>query len=248
MFMKLTYGLWFVAPALQCVIAGRMWARGLYREYVLFFVYTLFHILSFPVVFYLFSLNDKSVYRYTFVTYEFLDSLLKFAVTYELFRSAFQPYEGIRGLGSILLKWGSVILLLIAAVVAVLSNGPESDRFLHGLFVIVRSANIVHGGLAFLLLLACASLGLRWDRTALGIVLGFAFVASVNLVSYTLRVEFGEKTTDVLSIIADAAYDGAVVFWALMLWSRRAVHQFRHGIPSWDVDAWNRALLNFLRQ
>lgn len=244
----LLYPFWFAAPLVQAVIAWRMWARLLHREHPFFFLYTLFHVLTFPFVLYSYRLGNQHVYRVTYVTYEALDVLLKSGVIYELFARVFRPYQGIRNLGALLLRWGSVLLLLIALLAAISSPGSDSDKFSQGLYLLQRSQEIIQGGLLLLLFVASASLGLQWRQDTFGIALGFGIITSVSLVAFTLRMELGGSSTDLLSLVAVAGYDCATGLWLATLYARKAVHQFDQRIPGWDIEAWNRALLNLLRQ
>lgn len=248
MFSVLVLALWFLAPVAHCAILYRMWDRRLHRDYPLFFAYIVAHLITFPVVLYIYRLGDRDLYRYTYVGYEALDALFKFAVICEVFGHIFRAYEGIRGLGSVLLRWASAILLLLAVIVAPLATGTDADRFLAGLFAIQRSVEIIQGGLLFLLFVMSSSLGLRWDHDTLGVALGYGLLTSVNLAAFTLRVQLGVSSTDVLSLIANAGYDCAVLVWLATLYARKPVHQFEQRVPAWDVEAWNRALLEFLRQ
>ena len=93
------YALWLVAPALQSAIGYRMWIRRLYRDYPVFFAYTISHMLSFLVLFYCYQLGVRDVYRHAYLGCEAVDAVLKFGVICELFSQVFRQYEGIRRLG-----------------------------------------------------------------------------------------------------------------------------------------------------
>jgi hypothetical protein len=248
MFKLLLYAAWVVAPAMQSAIGLRMWARRAYRDYPLFFTYTVAALVRFFLLFYSYHSGNRDLYRQAYSTSEALDVALSFAVVCELFWKIFQTYDGIRELGSAMLRWASVILMVIAAVVAAASSGSDSDRFLAGFFALERSVEIVRGGFLFLLFTLSASLGLRWKQGTLGIALGFAVVTSVNLAAYTLRAEMGFASQDVLSLISSAGYDCAVLIWLFALYAQKPEHHFEHRVQSWDVDSWNRALLDLLRR
>lgn len=245
----LVYALWVVAPAMQSVIGWRMWVRRLFVQYPFFFTYTVSHVLLFfPVGLYSYASGQLQLYRLTYAVCEAMDVLLKVGVICELFVHLFRPYQGIRGLGSVLLRWGGVILLLVAVLAAASTGGSDSDKFLGGLFALERSLEIMQGGLLLLLFILSFALGLKWNYEALGIAIGFGLITGVHLAAFTLRVQFGAGTTDLLSLVASAGYDCAVLVWLVALRSRSAVHQFDQRIPAWDVESWNRALLNLLRQ
>jgi len=242
------YALWLVAPALQSAIGYRMWIRRLYRDYPVFFAYTISHMLSFLVLFYCYQLGVRDVYRHAYLGCEAVDAVLKFGVICELFSQVFRQYEGIRQLGSVLLRWASVILVLIAVMVAASTSGSDSDRFLAGFYAMERSVEIVQGGLLFLLFVLSSFLGLQWRRHTLGIALGFGVLSSVHLATFTLRAQLGMASQDILSLISNAGYDCAVLVWLGTLYVRKPVHQFSQHIPHWDVESWNQALVGLLRR
>jgi hypothetical protein len=248
MFSTLVYVLWVVLPLLQSAIGYRMWSRRLYRDHPLFFGYVAYHVVSFPVIFYFYKAGIRDLYRHAYVGYDAVDAVLKFGVICELFSHVFQAYEGIRELGFALLRWASVILLLIAVVVAASTSGSDPDKFLAGLFAMERSVEIVQGGLLFLLFLLSSSLGLQWKQHTLGIALGFGLLTSVDLAAFTLRAQLGMVSHDILSLIATAGYDCAVLIWLGTLYARKPVHQFSQHVPRWDVEAWNHALEGLLRR
>ena len=248
MFSVLLYVLWIVPPILEGVISYCMVIRRLYRDYPLFSAYTLEQILRFGVLFYLFHYGTRNQYSYAFFTLEVVDALLQLGVICELFVHTFRPYEGIRELGAIVLRWGGVILLLIAVVVAASSGGSDADKLLAGLFALEQSLQIVMGGLLLLLFTLSSALGLSWRQPGLGIALGFGIVASVNLVTFTLRLELGMNSHQILSLISNAGYACGVLVWLIALYTRKPVHKFEHQIRGWDVESWNRALLDLLRR
>ncbi len=244
----LLYALWLFAPALQSAVGYRMWARRLYRDYPLFFAYILNQLVIFFVLFYCYQLSIPDVYRQAYLAASAVDAVLKFGVICELFFKVFRQYEGIRGLGSALLRWASVILVLIAVIVAASTSGSDSDRFLAGFFAMERSVEIVQGGLLLLLFALSSSLGLQWKHYSLGIALGFGVVNSVDLATFTLRAQLGMTGHDTLSLISIAAFDCAVVIWLATFYARKPVHQFHQQISRWDVEAWNHALEGLLRR
>ena len=248
MLRNLLYALWLVLPVLQGVIGYRMCTRRLYRDYPFFFACTINQLVRFVVLFYCYQLGIRDVYRHAYLSSEAVDAVLRFGVIWELFSHVFRRYQGIRELGLSLLRWASVILLLIAVLVTASSVGSDSDKFLAGLFAMERSVEIVQGGLLFLLFVLTSSLGLQWKQPAMGIALGFGVVSSVNLATFTLRAQLGMASHDVLSLISNAAYDCAVLIWLVSLYARKPVYQFNRNIPGWDLESWNRALLELLRR
>src|SRR6266849_6681534 len=203
----LLYALWLTASALQSAIGYRMWIRRLYRDYPLFFAYIINQLVRSLVLFYFYRLGIRDVYRHAYLGSEAVNTAIKFGVICELFSHVFRAYGGIRELGFALLRWASVILLLIAVIVAASTTGSDSDRFLAGFFAMERSVEIVQGGLLFLLFVLSSSLGLQWKQHTLGIALGFGVVTSIDLAAFTLRAQLGMVSHGILSLISSAGYD-----------------------------------------
>lgn len=225
-----------------------MWRRKLHREYPIFFVYTVSHLVRFVVLYHAFQTGDREGYRQAFANLESIDAVLSFGVIYELFGHTFRAYEGIRQLGWLLFRWATVVLLVVAVVVAASAPGSDTDRFLSGLFTLERSVSVVRAGLLFLLFLFHAALGLRWARATMGIALGFGALSSIELVTFTLRSHFGMETTAALSLISSVAYDAAIVVWlAGLLWPSRAPARVERS-PRWDIEGWNRTLLELMQR
>jgi hypothetical protein len=244
----LLYALWLLAALLLSAIGYRVWSRRLYRDYPLFFAYIVAHLTRLLVLFYCYRWGTRETYRHVYLCAEVVDAVLKFGVICELFSSFFRPYEGLRSLVSPLLRWASLILLLVAILVAASVAGSDSDLFLAGFFAMERSVEIVQGGLLFLLFILSSFLGLQWKPLTLGIAVGFSIVTSVNLAAFTLRARLGSSGHDILSLISSAGYNCAVLAWTVTVYRLKPAHQLVKPIQHWDVESWNRVLGDFLRR
>jgi hypothetical protein len=244
-----TYILWLALPLLQSGIGYRMWTRRLYRDYPLFFSYTLEQLLRFLLLFYYYHWSSQSNYSRAYFGLNAVEAILQLGVISELFFHIFRPYAGIVHLASALLRWAAVVLLLIAVLVAGSTAGPDSDRVLAAFFGMERSLQIVQGGLLFLLFVLSSAFGLRWQQPSLGIALGFGIFTSVNLATYTLRVQLGMTSHEILSLISSAGYNCAVLVWLVSLYAPNPfLHKIKHPITKEDVEDWNEALLELLRR
>jgi hypothetical protein len=244
----LLFTLWLLLASLLSAIGYRVWSRRLYSDYPLFFAYIIAHLIRIPVVFYYYRLGTTETYRHVYVYAELIDALFKFGVIYELFSNVSRRYDGIRSFVSALLGWATVALLLLAIVVAASSTSYDSDPFLTKFFAMERSVEIVQGGLLSLLFALSASLGLNWKQHAFGIALGFGVVTSVNLATFTLRARLGTASQDVLSLVSSAGYNCALLVWTVTLFARKPIREAIQFLPHWDVESWNRALVDFLRR
>lgn len=225
-----------------------MLRRRLYRKFPFFFAYAASYLVRFAILFPLYQMGRREVYAMAYAYLEALAVVLSFAVVYELYAVTFRAYEGIRELGWMLLKWATVILAAVAVVSAASAKGGDFDRFFVGLFTLERSINIVRGGLLFLLFLLHASLGLRWSPVRFGIALGFAVVSSAELVTFAVVTHFDTGTMPVLSLISSAAYFCAIVIWLMAVMRPTAEPTAAPRLTGWDVEGWNRTLLELLQR
>ena len=226
-----------------------MWTRQLYRDYPFFFAYTIEQLLRFLVLFYCYHWSSGGTYRHAYFGLNAVEAVLQLGVISELFFHVFRPYAGITRLASALLRWAAVVLLLIAVLLAGFTTGSDSDLVLAAFFAMERSLQVVQGGLLFLLFVLVSALGLRWRQPSFGIALGFGIFTSVNLATYSLRVQLGMTSHDVLSLISSAGYNCAVLAWLVSLYAREPLlRKFNHHIPTWDLESWNQAILDLLRR
>ncbi len=243
-----TMALWYAGAGLQGAIGGVMLWRKLYRKFPVFFALIVSQLLRFVILFSTFRAGNKLLYKEEFLALELVDAVLSFAVIYELFDLTFRAYEGIRELGWLVLRWASVVLVGVAVVVAFSQPGGDTDRFLQGLFALEMGIAVVRGGLLFLLFVLHAGLGLCWGRHAFGIAMGFGVLACIELVLFTLRHHYGSDANTVLSLINSVAYLCAVLVWLVMLLQPESVRRTPAKPGKWDIEDWNRALLEVLQR
>jgi len=242
------YMLWVALPVLQSAIGYRMWTRQLYRDYPLFFSYTIEQLLRFLLLFYCYHWSSQATYSRAFFGLNAVEAVLQLGVISELFFHIFRPYTGIVHLASALLRWAAVVLLLIAVLLAGFTSSTDSDLVLAAFFAMERSLQIVQGGLLFLLFVLTSAFGLRWQQPSEGIALGFGIFTSVNLATYTLRVQLGMASHEVLSLISSAGYNCAVLVWLVSLYAPKPIlHKIKRPTKE-DVEAWNQTILDLLRR
>ncbi len=249
MMLWIIMAVWIGGGLLEAAVGGVMWRRKVYREYPFFFAYILNQLLRFAVLFPIFLQGNRPLYAQAFAVFEAIDAAMSFAVIYELFRVTFDKYEGIRELGWILMKWAAVVLLAISTITAATSTHAAEDTvFLSGLYTLESSVSMLRAGLLFLLFILYSALGLRWTKVMLGVATGFAVVTSVGLATFTLRTYYGPPVYVWLSLISTGAYDCALLVWlyAVAAPSRARTTVMRP--PKWDVEGWDRAILELLHR
>src|SRR5579863_4461761 len=176
-----------VRPLLEAVLLGVMTWRKFYRIFPIFFLYVGQAVLQ--------SLLLKAMIHASFVTgpqyyYAYtsgvaLAEALSFAVVYEIFTHTFVDYPALRGLGQTLLRWASVLLLLVAIGLAWLA--PGNGQLMSSVYVVVWTISILQCGLLVFLLLFSRYFRVSWRSHTFGIALGFGIIASLNLATYAIR-------------------------------------------------------------
>jgi hypothetical protein len=243
------YALWLLLPPLQGAIAYRMWQKKSYRDYPIFFAYTLEQLARFAVLFYWYQLHASTRYMHAYASFQAIEAILQIGIVCELYSDVFRPYEGIRHFGPSFLRWSSVSFLFLAIVVAAYSTGADSYKFLGNLFALERSLEIVQAGLLVTLVVASSILALQWKPRTLGIALGFGLFTAVNLIAYTVRFELGMSTQHSLSLICNAAYDCSVLIWVWALYAvPKVVPELERRAADWDPQPWNEALSEYLQR
>lgn len=241
--------LWLFCASLQAAIGYRMWQRKSYRDYPLFFAYTLEQLVRFAVLFYCYQLHLQTNYFHAYAGFQAIEAILQIGVVCELFSDVFRPYEGIRQIGPSILRWASVFFLFSAILVAAYSTGADSYKYLGQMFAMERSVEIVQAGLLLFLALASSLLALEWKWQTLWIAFGFGLFSGVNLIAYTIRFQFGMSSQHQLSLLSNSAYAVAVLCWVRAFYFLPEESGPAGQPPAqWDVHSWNRALLQLLRR
>jgi hypothetical protein len=241
------YAFWLVLPPLQAALAYRLWGRKFYRQYPVFFAYTLEQLIRFATLFYLYQKNLEYAYDQSFAALQTIEAALQIGIICELFSDVLQPYKGVRRFGPPILRGASIFFLFLAILAAVFSSKPDSYVFLSRLFLMARSVEIVQGGLLLILLLTSLVLALQWKPQTLGIAVGFGLFTMVNLITYSIHSRLGIPANNILSLVSNAAYDVAVV-----LWIRTFFTEVKSAPPpessNWDPTSWNESLTEVLRR
>lgn len=238
--------LWVTAPILQLVIAAVICIRKFYRTFPVFFSYTLFHIAQVVVA----GASNRISYAAYFYVYwgsELVDALLALAVIQEIFNNVFREHDGLHGLGRVLFRWTTLVLLALTLGVAVSAPGADADRVIAGLIVLQRSVAIVQAGLLVLLFAFCQFFGLNWRTVVFGVAFGFGTCAIIQTAVSTLRTQLGMPASAAYSLAQPLAYNLAIGIWTFyVIWPSRGRQPV--SLPdSAQLKAWNRALQDLMK-
>ena len=225
--------------------------RRIYRDFPLFSSYLVCEVVQSILGLLLYAPVESPHYPRFFWAYwvgQSVQTVLSFAVIYEIFSSVFRSYEGLRELGAILFRWVAVTLLLISVVVAASSTGPSYSRIVSAILLLDRSISVVQCGLLFFLFLLSSYLGLTWRHQAFGIVLGFGMIASAELAAVAVRLQIGSEGTLIWDFTRRGTYVAGLAVWIAYLLRTEPQHAVVPKLPQSDLAKWNNALLHLLQR
>jgi hypothetical protein len=242
--------LWIAPHVLQMALAVMMVRRKLAREFPAFFLYTAFEVLQFVVLLALDKIDAVTAEQYSavWVAGGAVSVAFRFAIVYEIFAHVFRSYPTLKEFGTLLFRWATVVLMIVAVVLVGYSTGGEVNRFTFAVSILGRAVSVVQCGLLVLLLLLSRLLSFSWRSYAFGIALGLGFFASVELALSAIQTELGLGTAlDFFNLLGMATYHCCVLFWiGALLWPQREVAPVS-SVPEHNLERWNGALQRVLR-
>jgi len=203
---------WLVGPALQLILLAYMVRRRLHNVFPRFFSYIVFQILKSGVLLLVFHYYE-TVYFDAYWTGNAVSVILAVAVMDEILRSLFKEYGGSQTLGSMIFRWTSGLLLLLAIVNALTSQETSVDRVVATVLNFDRSVRIMQCGLFCLLMILCRYLRHCWRQRVFGIALGFGVFASIELILVSIAIRYGNASAPIISIVKSLAYNGVTLLW-----------------------------------
>src|SRR5271169_256778 len=207
----LYYTLWIAHPVLQTGIAAVMLRRGLHRKFKFFFGYLLTQLVSFFVLFTAYRHHSSALF-YLFWVCDALSVGFGFAVIHEVFVDVFRAFHTLRDLGTVLFKWAGLVMLLVAGVVSISSNSPDTAPWVQAITTAQRCVRIIQVGMVLFLLFFARYLGVSRRQHSFGIALGFGTFAVVEL-SLIASWAGDHLTTLSMNLINMTAYNATLLIW-----------------------------------
>jgi hypothetical protein len=241
--------LWIAPHALQVALAVMMVRRKLAREFPAFFLYITYEVLQFVVLFALYKIDAVTAEQYSavWVVGGAVSVAFRFAIVYEIFEHVFRSYPTLKEFGTLLFRWATVVLMIVAVVLVGYSTGAEVNRFTLAVSILGRAVSVVQCGLLVLLLLLSRLLSFSWRSYAFGIALGLGFFASVELALSAIQTELGLGTApDFFNLLGMATYHCCVLFWIVALLSPKREAVPMTSVPAHNLEHWNHALRRVL--
>jgi hypothetical protein len=242
--------LWIAPHALLVVLAIMMIRRKLVRQFPAFFSYTVFEVVQFVLLFTLDHVASTAQPYFVVWVIGGAGSIgLRFAVLQEIFRNVFQSYPALQQFGTLLFRWATAVLMIVAVALVAYSSGSELDRFTIALTIVGRTVFIVQCGLLVLLILLTGFLSFPWTSYAFAIAVGLGVYASMELALSAIRTHVGVDTSPRLfDVISMGAYHCCVLFWVIALFLPERAPKTSRPAPLNELEHWNSALQRLLHQ
>lgn len=239
-----SYFLWLLSPVCQLALMIFMVRRKLTSEFPFFFSYSVFQVISFAVNYSIYHFAPEQ-YFYAYWTANALGTMLSFLVIYEVFSYAIRPYAGLRDLGKLLFRWVTLLLVLVATLLAVTSSHMTSRYMVYAIVDVERAVRLMQCGLLFFIFICSSYLGLTWRNFAAGVALGYGIFAAASLVGFSLQSQRGGSFGPTLNLINSLAYNLSVLIWVGYAAMPEKVMQRVHNEVVYRpiFDRWNQAAM-----
>lgn len=235
--------LWTLPVILLLAIVWKMARSEARRTFPIFFSYVAYQVFSWIVLVFVEQFATRLQHIYAYSAIGLVGAGLAFAAIYEIFGNIFRPYEALRDFSGVMFRWAGLVLVLIATIQALSTRGSEASQMMHALVTAERSFSVIALGLLLFLLLFSKNLGLNWKSRTFGIALGFGFCAGIELMLWTLRLQFGREWTASLNFWRGISLNMTLMIWTYYIFSpetaRKTVEAFA---PKLILERWNQVL------
>ena len=203
---------WVVGPLLQTTLLAFMFHRKLHKVFPRFFSYIVFQILKSGVLFLTYRYYEAGYFD-AYWTGNAISVVLAVTVMDEILHNLFNEYGDGRNLSSIIFRWASGLLLLLAVVTAITSQTGSADRVVAAVLTFDRSVRLMQCGLFCLLMVLCRFLRNCWRQHVFGIALGFGIFASIELILVSVAMRYGDSLAPTISLLKSASYNAVTLIW-----------------------------------
>ena len=246
---QLAQWLWIPSTAAQAALIYFMLRHRLRGEFTVFFHYTVFQVLStvamYPLYRYAWNTAGYATYFYAYWATVAVSSFLGFGVIYEVFKNAFKPFMALRDFAGIMFRWATLVLLLVAAILAFSTSSAPNGRLITAILSLERSVLVMQAGMLLFLMLFSSRLGLTWKHHSFGISLGFGIYASGQLVISTLFAQLGTSFGEAYTLLQSVLYTAMTTIWLVYLASPEPARVALESAfaPKPVLERWNDVLL-----
>jgi len=209
--INIVEALWVSHPVIEIPLAGIMYWRNLHRRFPVFFCYILFQVAQFFILFPIFRSDRPLEYFFAYWLGALVCWAFGFTILREAFSDVFCPFPFSKDMGTVMMKWTGLVLLLSAIVFCAYAAGPLTS-LLNIMIALERCVRFTQCALILFLLLVSRYLGVSWRRPSIGIALGFGWFAGIELLAFT-QYSGGEIYQSIFNLLNIAAYTLALVVW-----------------------------------
>ena len=249
--------LWVAPQILLAVLAFVMLKRGLHREFPAFFAYAIFEAFGGGTIYAIDIIPSVSAtaYWWAYLCFLIVGVVLKVVVVGELFTHLLRRYPPLGRLAKILISSVGTILVFAATIIAAYAN-PTNFWLISTTRILGRSVSVVQCGLILFLFVFAAHFHLYWQRSVLGIALGFGISASFDLAHWALLTEWGSLTERLfgqksyfLDFVGMGMYHICILIWSYyLLVPQKVATTSAVSLPENNLAIWNRELERLLQQ
>jgi hypothetical protein len=217
--------------------------KKLRSEFPVFFRYTLFTVVAYPIILIPFVISCGPQYFYIYWSLTAVTMVLEFAVLYELLVNALKPYSALIDLGKMLFRWAAVFLVLAALLTAFATTGTSTHKMTAASELLQRTVRLMQCGLLLLFFGLEKRLGLSWRTHSMSIAMGLGIYAGIDL-STTYLIDRMPALTAFFQVFTNLVYLGAASLWAYSLAKPEPVRGNVLDSPRRLIfQRWNEALL-----
>jgi hypothetical protein len=203
------YLAWAGMP-LQACLAVLLYWRHVHKQFLFFFAYTIFSVIS-QIGSNLLLSHQHLYYQFYFAS-ESLYIILGFLAIYEIFYWVFRNFYDMPAFRMAFPVMG-ILMLLVAALRFLLWSPADTNRAFATVLTLEISVSFLQFGVFALFFLLVRFFHTRWRRYAFGIALGFGIISAGNLTAFLLRSEFGKNFNPIVEITPPVAYLIGIVIW-----------------------------------
>jgi hypothetical protein len=175
---------------LPIAVAFRIWRSGLASEYPALMRYNVVaftSLVAITIALRYTTPETNYILCYVYWASSIVTDCCALAVTLEIFRDIFKPYEALKQLATVLFRW-TLGVLVVVSIVSALNTGSMKapDVISNSLLMFDRGLQILQCGIVFFLLLTNKYLGISFRERVFGIAVGFGLYAAVCLLVLTI--------------------------------------------------------------
>jgi hypothetical protein len=236
--------LWIAQPILLMAVGGAMFWRKLYKTFPVFFIYIISQIITFMIVYPASTWGSYAEFFYSYWIAAAISLAIGFKILHEVFLDVFRPYHTLKDLGSLLFRWGGLVMLLVAIVVAASTPTSVEEPLVQSVLTVQRCVRVIQVGLVLFLLTFSRYLGVNWKQKSFGIALGFGLAACVEMLAVGLHIA-GYIGTSMSGLVNTSAYDVSILIWLGYAVVKQTARESRENLLT--TQRWEQSLTELQR-